>query len=515
MKFTYNRTNSAALILAAIMLVLTALPTAGCKTEAKQQRQEKPAKPVEVIGIEKGDMPIKVGFTGNLYSNNEVSIVPREGGQVYEIYADEGDMVTEGQVLLKINDDKLLAQKQAREAELDTLQNQYQQAQLNYSLQDSSVSVGINQADQAVLQAQSASDQRKLQMDQAKVDLDRQERLFEKGAVSKQSLENAQLAYDTAVKQYETSVSMVKNANESLLMAQANMLQKDISSQAIESVQGQINALKANIALLDISISDCEVKAPFTGVITYRDKTIARSSMVSANAAAPVFKMVDNSSLYMEGEVSEGKMSAVKQGCPVTLTMDAYPGKTFEGSVETIVPSVDSKSMSFTVRAVVPNYSNELKNGMFGRAEIEIERPEGLIVPYSCMIKTPVILGTPEKAVEGTLQPLNELDTSEVFTLYVLKDGKASKRDVIVKTANQDFALVTGGVTKNDEITENDKVITTSIKTLQDKEKVRVVEKKKAEDKGKGEAPAPAAPSAPPVTTESEGGQDAPAKAGK
>lgn len=447
---------------------------AGCKKTETGNKEAK-AKLVEVTNIKKGTMPVKVGFTGNLFSNNEVSIVPREAGQVSEIFVDEGDYVKEGQILLKINDDKLLAEKNATEAELAVLKNQYEEAVLNFDLMDSTVSVGINQADQSLLQAQANADQIKLQMDQAKIDLDRQENLYQKGAVSKQSLENAQLTYDTSVKQYETALSIVENAKESLVMAQANSLQKDIRGQAIEAVQGQINSLNASLKLINIRLNDCEIKAPFDGVITFRDKTISKSSIVASNASSPIFRMVDNNNLYMEGVVSEGKIAAMKPGCKVDILLDSFPNQTFTGKLVTIVPSIDSSTMSFTVRASVDNKDGKLAKGMFGRAEIEIENAEGLIIPFASIIKAPTILGTPETAVEGPHTPLNELDSSSIYSLFIYKDGKAIKKNVIVKVVTQDHALVTGGVTKEDEINDKDQIITTSIKTLQNNELVKIV----------------------------------------
>ena len=352
-------------------------------------------------------MPVTIGFTGNLYSEKEVSIVPREGGQVEEIFVDEGDTVYEGQVLMKLNTDKLNAQKEALLAQVDALRKQHQQSVLNLELQESSISVGINQADQSLLQAQTSSAEVELRMKQAKIDLDRQQKLFEKGAVSQQALENAELLYNTYAKQYDNSQSMIKNANEAVRLANANSLQKDITTQTIESIDAQINQILSNVALIEISINDCEVKAPFSGVITYKDKTVNKGSIVVASASVPVFKMIDNSELYLEGGIGEGKMEAVKVGNKVNLKLDAYPDKQFEGTVDTIIPQVDSTQMAFNVKVKVNNMSGELQKGMYTRAEIEIDNPEGFIVPADSIIKQAIILRTPEQAEPGQFQPLD------------------------------------------------------------------------------------------------------------
>lgn len=468
MKITSDKIKFLSIIFISIVLLL--FPSGCGKKEVKQEVKQ--AKKVQVVSIEKGNMPVTIGFTGNLYTEKEVSIVPREGGQVEEIFVDEGDTVYEGQVLMRLNTDKLNAQKEALLAQVDALRKQHQQSVLNLELQESSISVGINQADQSLLQAQTNSAEVELRMKQAKIDLDRQQKLFEKGAVSQQALENAELLYNTYAKQYDNSQSMIKNANEAVRLANANSLQKDITTQTIESIDAQINQILSNVALIEISINDCEVKAPFTGVITYKDKTVNKGSIVVASASIPVFKIIDNSELYLEGGVGEGKMEAVKIGNKVNLKLDAYPEKQFEGTVDTIIPQVDSTKMAFNVKVKVDNSSGELQQGMYTRAEIEIDNPEGFIVPADAIIKQAIILGSPEQAEPGQFQPLNEINKGDVYKLFILKDGKTVAKNVIVVAIDQDKALVSKGVTEKDEIKENDKLIITSVKTLQNDEDV-------------------------------------------
>ena len=109
---------------------------------------------------------------------------------------------------------------------------------------------------------------------------------------------------------------------------------------------------------------------------------------------------------------------------------------------------------------------------MYTRAEIEIDNPEGFIVPADSIIKQAIILGTPEQAEPGQFQPLDEINRGDVYKLFILKDGKTVAKNVIVVAIDQDKALVSKGVTEKDEIKEHDKLIITSVKTLQNDEDV-------------------------------------------
>ncbi len=465
-------------IIALLIVLFSCGAVAGCHKEVKEDSGPKP-RLVEVIPVKHGQMSSSVGFTGNLYSKNEISVLPRISGQVLEVLVDEGDQVSEGQVLLRINDDLLQAQKRQLEANLSAAQTQYQMALSGYQLQDSQVSVGINQADQSLLQTKFNSEQIKLNMQQAKTDFDRIQRLYDKGAVSKQDLENAQLRYDTSVKQYETSQSMIKNANEGLKMANANTIQKAIRSEEISAAKAQMDSLQANIDLVNININDCQIKAPFSGVISYRDKTVAKGAIVSANPAAPIFKIVDNSNLYMEGTVSEGVISSVKNGDSVKVLMDSFPGKTFSGKVDTIVQAIDSKSMAFTVRVIVDNASNELKAGMFGRADIYVATLDGVVVPAFAIMKKPYLLTAPKKAEDEPLKPLDEIKDNSVYCVFVAENGKAVRKNLKVGASSETEFLVTGGITDKDNLKDGDKIIITSVKTLQDQELIKISDSKK------------------------------------
>ena len=454
-----------------------------CKKEVPKQEDAK-KRLVEVISVNKGKMSVSVGFTGNIFSKSEVAVVPRVSGQVLDVLVNEGDSVSEGQVLLVVNDDLLQAQKKQLQANIQAAETQYQRALSGYKLQDSNVSVGINKADQGVLQAKFNSEQVNLSLQQAKTDLERAQKLFEKGAVSKQDLENSQLKYNTLIKQYDTAKSMEKNADESLVLANANTIQKQLSNEDINAAKAQIDALYASLELINININDCQVKAPFSGVISYRDKSVAKGAVVSANPSSPIFRLVDNSSLYLEGDISEGIISEVKQGDSVKVIMDSYPDKTFFASVEKVVHSINSKSMAFTVKVAIDNSENLLKAGMFGRADIYVKEHEGVIVPASAIIKQAYLLGTPQQAEAEPLKPINELKINDTFYLYIAENGKAVRKNYTISTFSETQYLLEKGLTEKDELKDTDKIITTSVKTIQDGEAIEILtlEKEKKDD---------------------------------
>jgi len=78
--------------------------------------------------------------------------------------------------------------------------------------------------------------------------------------------------------------------------------------------------------------------------------------------------------------VSEASIRDVRPGQPTSVTVDAYFGRKFAGQVVEVLPSADVKSRMFSVKIRIPNPTGELKEGMFARARIVVERRGGALL---------------------------------------------------------------------------------------------------------------------------------------
>ncbi len=388
--------------------------------------------------------------------------------------------------MLRINDDTLLAQRRQLEANLSAAQTQYHKAISASDMKSTQLDIGVNQASQNVIQSNINSEQVKLTMQQAKTDLARVKNLYDRGAVAKQDLENARLRYNTAEKQYAASQSLLKNAKESLELAKSNTGQNEISRQDIDAASAQIEALSASIAMLDINIRDCEVRAPFSGTISYKDKSISKGSMVSASPLSPIFKLVDNNNLYMQGVLPETFVAKVKKGDAAEIKIDAYPAKVFAGIVDRIIPAVDPKSLSFSVRISLDNSSSELSYGMFAKADIAVGEVSGVVIPAYAIIKNPDVLAPPEEYASGN-EKAAASEEDGGYSIFIERNGKAVRKDVIVLGFNEKEYIVAGKPEDKSAISDKDRVIVTSVKSLQESESVKIVNKNQQENAKKSD----------------------------
>ncbi len=118
-----------------------------------------------------------------------------------------------------------------------------------------------------------------------------------------------------------------------------------------------------------------------------------------------LFHLADLTQLWLLADIYEDEMSLVALHQTVELSVRAFPGETFEGTVSFIDPMVSTETRTIQVRIDVPNLDRRLKPGMYARARVLSELPEMVAVPENAVLwsgqRSMVIV----KQGEGTFQP--------------------------------------------------------------------------------------------------------------
>jgi Cu(I)/Ag(I) efflux system membrane fusion protein len=122
--------------------------------------------------------------------------------------------------------------------------------------------------------------------------------------------------------------------------------------------------------------------SPISGVVTKKD--LVEGARVEAGAMP--FEVVDLTSVWVVADVYETDLRFVEPGMTASLSLRAFPGKTWEGGVSFIEPVLDPKSRTVRVRSSFPNPKGELKPELFG--EVTLSRParEVLRVPADAVV---------------------------------------------------------------------------------------------------------------------------------
>jgi RND family efflux transporter MFP subunit len=108
------------------------------------------------------------------------------------------------------------------------------------------------------------------------------------------------------------------------------------------------------------------------------------------DAATPVFELVDTSNLRFDLQVPQELHGAIASGDAVQLEIDAFPGRSFAGSVDAVVPVKDPAARTFLVRIEVNDPESRLQPGMSGRAELALaRRAQAWTLPRDALVRYP------------------------------------------------------------------------------------------------------------------------------
>src|SRR5712671_3074683 len=145
-----------------------------------------------------------------------------------------------------------------------------------------------------------------------------------------------------------------------------------------DAAQATYDQAVAGIAKTQAIISQKLVRAPFDGELGVRHVEVGQF----LTAGTQIVTLTDLSQLYANFAVTEKDSGQLKVGQTVRVTVDAYPGRTFEGKITTIEPQISADTRNIRVQATIANPENILKPGMFATTTVVLpDKPAVVTVP--------------------------------------------------------------------------------------------------------------------------------------
>ena len=192
-----------------------------------------------------------------------------------------------------------------------------------------------------------------------------------------------QMDRDRAILQVAQADAQVRKLEANYRRASQLVEQKMVSVNDVEQLRYDLENARANLRLARLEQSYGTVTAPISGVVAARN--IKPGNLVQINT--PIFTIVDTSRLEATLNAPEREIETLKAGQAVQLSVDALPGKTFEGTIDRVSPVVDSGSGTFRVICTFAG-GGLLQPGMFGRIRIEYDqRANALVIPRSALLE--------------------------------------------------------------------------------------------------------------------------------
>jgi membrane fusion protein, multidrug efflux system len=245
------------------------------------------------------------------------TLSPKVSGYIAEVAVEDNARVATGDVIARIDDgDYRLAVQNARD------QIGIQQATVERLARQTQAQIAA--VDQAKAQLASA----KAGQTRMQLELKRQQDLATRQINSRQALEQAEANADQAV-------AGVQSAEAAIAAASANV---DVLKAQQEEARRTLQQYQTALAKAERDLSFTVIKAPFDGVIGNRAVQVGDYVQPTQRLAS----LVPLDAVYIDANFKETQLASVEPGQPVSITVDALPGRTLQGRVSSVAPASGS-----------------------------------------------------------------------------------------------------------------------------------------------------------------------------
>jgi len=373
------------------LLVCAAALLAGCgKDDSKPGAVSGPAasgsgggsaakKAFDVVtsSVETRRVTYEIEALGNLIEENRFEIPARVAGVADQVKFAEGQAVTTGQQLCRIDYERYALQVAQAESELEEKQAAMQRAVAAVADVERSTSAALETA--------------RVNLELAQVEFKRR---ADRGANAFTSPEERD--------QFEAKFRQAQNAYRDAVGAASTQVALALAQS--REAQAAADTARAMLALAKDNLERSIVKAPIAGVVQQR--SIVEGQFVDQGDMVAL--MVQSDPLRLRFTVPESRASRLSRNMDITFTVPAYPESTFSGSVYDVGAFVDPQTLEVICWAHVGNPDEKLKPGFFAHVDLQVEsRSEAVVVPLGAV-----------------------LPTEHGMTAYVIEDGIAVRRAV-------------------------------------------------------------------------------------
>ena len=286
----------------------------------------------------------------------EVRVAAEVGGRVVEMLTDEGQRVNAGDVLARLDTADIELARRRAVAERDQAAAQLRLVRSGArgeEVRQASAQAGSARADVTAMEAE---------VQAAREDLRRFEALLAANAGSRKQRDDAATRVSVAEARLAAARERVRAAEEVVSRLRAGARRDEIAS-----AEARVEALEAQIASLDKSLTDAVVRAPIAGTVT--TKLVDAGELVAPRTPVAVISDLENA--WANVYVGEPMVPRLQLGQPVTLMTDA--GQELTGSITYISPRAE-----FTPRNV---QTAEERSKLVYRIKVTVDNREGILKP--------------------------------------------------------------------------------------------------------------------------------------
>jgi len=245
-------------------------------------------------------------------------VVARVGGYVDSIFFEDNQHVTQGQILVKLDDqDYKIRLEQAQTGQ-----------------KGASAGIDVSQAQITATAANSTTaksniESTRVRLEQSQKDYERYANLIKDGSITQQQFDQAKADRDVAQAAYTAAKDQYKAALEQVGTTRSQLA---VTNNGVDQKQADVDFAK-------LQLSYTTIAAPATGIVSR--KSIQKGQLVQAGQT--LFSIVNDNSIYITANFKETQLEHLRSGEKVDIKVDAYPDQKIEGEVYNFSPATGAK----------------------------------------------------------------------------------------------------------------------------------------------------------------------------
>ncbi|MBM4031625.1 MAG: efflux RND transporter periplasmic adaptor subunit [Planctomycetes bacterium] len=377
------------------------------KAAAKQEAKAAEARRVTAFRVTPRDLRQTALLTGTVKPMAEVRVMAKVSGRLDSLRLKDGTPVEQGTVIPKkgtaiavIDHEAFAAQVKQAEATVKALEAELARVNAKARPEELSIAESNVKAAQAAIEgakatvegARAAVAQAQAALKNAAADVERTRNLFKDKVATQQQLDAAEAQFTIAHEQHQGAQQQVRSAEQQVRSAeqqlrsaqeQLALTEKGARQEDRDAVAAKIEPAKAALDLARISLEESTIKAPIAGVVAYRN--LDEGNMVTPASCIVTLVQVDTVKVVVG--VAERDLALLKEGATrARVSVDAYPGEAFEGTVQKVSPVVDERTRTVEAEIHVPNAGRRLRPGMFTRVELVLREKKAVpVIPENAV----------------------------------------------------------------------------------------------------------------------------------
>lgn len=358
-----------------------ALLLAACSAKPEEEH-EKAVVSVRTATATESNEQRTLHAPATVFPREQASLASRITAPILSLGARKGDRVNRDQILVRLDNRDLLAQRKELAALVTDADATLEK------MRTGTVPSDIERANGQVLISQAA-------LGQAEKFYERRKQLFEQGALPNRDLLVSQTDLTTA------------RANFEVAQRTLTLLEQRSSTRDIQIAESRLEQARGRLSVIDTQIAFSEVRSPFAGTIT--DQFVYAGDM--AQPSTPMFTVADLDIAVARAQVPEPEAVGIRRGQRCALTPSDRTDAHFVGQISVINQAVDPVRRTVEVWCEIPNTKGELRAQVFGSLEIITGQLTKVVT-----VPTPAV-----QLEEGTRNG---------FVMVIGADKKAQKRPV-------------------------------------------------------------------------------------